>query len=96
MATFLVLRRQSGPEFDPGLPLEEQSGWPGHAAFMDGLVDEGFILFGGPLEGGRVAFAVEAESADAVRSRLAEDPWHESHLVLDAVEPWTVRLDSRG
>ena len=96
MPTFLVIRRQSGPEFDPGLPLEEQSGWAAHAAFMDALAADGFILFGGPLTGGRVAFAVRAESAEAVRARLSADPWHDSHLVLDEVEPWTIRLDSRS
>jgi hypothetical protein len=39
--------------------------------------------------------AVEAESEDAVRSTLAADPWSGSHLVIDAIEPWTIRLDSR-
>jgi len=27
----------------------EQAGWEEHAAFMDALADEGFILFGGPV-----------------------------------------------
>ena len=46
---FLVVLRRSGPQYDPSRPLEEQSGWPEHAAFMDGLVDSGFIVLGGPL-----------------------------------------------
>jgi uncharacterized protein YciI len=96
MAMFLVVLRQSGPDFDRSRPLEEQSGWDEHAAFMDGLVDDGFIVLGGPLAGdGRVAHAVEAESADAVRETLARDPWSESHLRVDAIEPWTIRLDAR-
>ena len=36
---YLVTLRRSGPEWDPNRPLEEQSGWDAHAAFMDGLVD---------------------------------------------------------
>jgi uncharacterized protein YciI len=93
---FLVMVRQSGPEFDPSRPLEQQSGWTEHAAFMDGLVDVGFIVLGGPLAGdGRVAHAVEAESEDAVRATLARDPWSETHLRVDAIEPWTIRLDAR-
>jgi len=96
VATFLVIRRQTGPEFNPALPLEEQSGWPEHAGFMDGLVEDGFIVLGGPLVGDRVGIAVEAESEEAVRARFAMDPWHETHLVLAAVEPWAIRLDSRG
>ena len=37
---FLVVLRQSGPEFDRSRPLEEQSEWEAHAAFMDELVEE--------------------------------------------------------
>ena len=63
MAMFLVVLRQSGPEFDRSRPLEEQSRWSEHAAFMDALVDDGFIVLGGPLaDDGRVAHAVEADS----------------------------------
>ena len=46
---FLVLLRRTGPQWDASRPLEEQSDWDAHAAFMDGLVDEGFIVLGGPL-----------------------------------------------
>jgi hypothetical protein len=38
---------------------------------------------------------VEAESADAVRAAFARDPWIGSHLVIDAIEPWTIRMDGR-
>jgi hypothetical protein len=40
----------------------------------------------------RVVHAVEAESEDAVRERLALDPWSETHLVVESIEPWTIRL----
>jgi len=94
---FLVILRRSGPAYDHSRPLEEQSGWQEHAAFMDGLVDEGFIVLGGPLADGiRTAHAVEADSEEAIRARLAQDPWSGSHLVVDAIEPWTIRLDGRG
>jgi hypothetical protein len=93
---FLVLVRRSGPEYDHTLPLEEQSGWDAHASFMDTLVDDGFIVLGGPLDDVRVAHAVEASSEAEVRERLARDPWSGSHLVVDSVEPWTIRLDGRG
>jgi uncharacterized protein YciI len=96
VATFLVILTQSGPRFDPSRPLEEQSDWAAHASFMDGLVESGFIVLGGPLDGGpRVAHAVEAESEDAVRATLARDPWSETHLQVAAIEPWTIRLDAR-
>jgi len=95
MAYFVVLRR-AGPAWEPSLPLEQQSGWDEHAAFMDGLVDKGFVVLGGPLaDDVRVVLAVEAGSEDEVRSTLARDPWHGSHLVIDAVDRWMIRLDGR-
>jgi hypothetical protein len=93
---FLVVLHRSGPEWDPTKPLEEQSGWPEHAAFMDRLVDEGLVVLGGPLSDEyRVVHAVEAESEDVIRSRLARDPWSETHLRIDTIDPWTIRLDGR-
>jgi hypothetical protein len=83
---FLVVLRRSGPEWDPSRPLEEQSDWPAHASFMDGpLADEV-----------RTVHAVEAESEDAVRATLARDPWSETHLRVDTIDPWTIRLDGRS
>jgi hypothetical protein len=93
---FLVVLRRSGPEYDHSKPLEEQSGWDEHAAFMDALVDDGFIVLGGVLgDEVRTAHAVEAESEDAIRERLAHDPWSETHLVVDSIDQWMIRLDSR-
>jgi len=93
---FLVVLRRSGPEWDHSRPLEEQSGWAEHASFMDGLVDDGFVVLGGPLaDEHRVAHAVEAESEEAVRATLARDPWSETHLRVDTIDPWTIRLDGR-
>jgi hypothetical protein len=93
MAMFLVIVRQSGPEWDASKPLEGQSGWEAHASYMDDLVDAGFIVLGGPLaDDRRVAHAIEADSEDTVRATLARDPWSGSHLVIDTITPWTVRL----
>jgi uncharacterized protein YciI len=93
---FHVVRLRSGPEWDPSKPLEEQSGWAAHAAFMDDLVDTGVVVLGGPLaDEHRVVLAVEAGSEDAVRAVLARDPWSETHLRTDTIEPWTIRLDGR-
>jgi hypothetical protein len=51
---------------------------------------------GGPLgDERRVIHAVEAESEEAIRSMLARDPWSETHLQVESVEPWTIRLDGR-
>ena len=77
--------------------MEEQSDWPAHAAFMNGLVETGFVVLGGPLaDERRAVLVVEAESEDAVRAELARDPWSETHLRVEAVDPWTIRLDGRA
>ena len=97
MAMFLVVVRRTGPQWDASRPLEEQSGWSAHAAFMDGLVDEGVIVLGGPLaDEQRVVHVVEAGSEGAVRATFARDPWSETHLLVDTIDPWTIRLDGRG
>ena len=63
---------------------------------MDGLVDVGFIVLGGPLaDADRVVHVVEAESEEAVRATLARDPWSGTHLRVDSIDPSTIRLDGR-
>ena len=93
---FFVVLRRTGPQWDPSVPMEAQSGWDAHAAFMDELVRSGFVVLGGPLaDEERVVLAVEAASEDDVRTMLALDPWSGSHLVVDSVDAWTIRLDGR-
>ena len=93
---FLVVLRRSGPDYDHARPLEEQSGWDEHAAFMDSLVDDGFLVLGGPLaDEVRTAHAVEAGSEEEVRAVLARDPWSGTHLVVESIDGWTIRLDGR-
>ena len=96
MAHYVVRLRRGGP-WDWSRDMREQVGWDEHARFMDGLVDAGFVLLGGPLEGDReVLWIVEAESEDAIRERLAEDPWSERGMLQPLrVERWTVLLDGR-
>jgi uncharacterized protein YciI len=97
MPVFLALRERSGPQWQAGQPLEAQSDWPAHAAFMDKLVDDGFIILAGPLaDEHRVAFAIEATSAEAVEATLAGDPWTGSHLRTVSIDRWTIRLDGRS
>jgi hypothetical protein len=90
---FLVILRRSGPDYDHARPLEEQLRWDEHAAYMDGLVDQGIIVLGGVLgDEVRTAHVVRAASEDEVRAAFAADPWSGSHLLVDSVDPWTIRL----
>ncbi len=93
---FLVVLRRSGPQWDAARPLEQQSQWAEHAGFMDGLVATGSVVLGGPLaDEHRVVLVIEADSEHTVRSALARDPWSETHLRVDTIDAWTIRLDGR-
>ena len=96
MADYYLVTMSKGPAWDHSRGRREQPGWDEHAAFMDGLVDDGFIVLGGPLaDDYRVAHVVEAESEAAIRATLARDPWSETHLQIGSIDPWTIRLDGR-
>ncbi|HKX00474.1 MAG TPA: YciI family protein [Bryobacteraceae bacterium] len=90
---FAVIRTH-GAAWEPSLPLEGQSGWSAHAAFMDALEAEGFIVLGGPLEGTNdVLLIVRAASPEEILARLEADPWTANHLLrVSQISPWTLRL----
>jgi hypothetical protein len=91
VATFVVLRER-GPGWDWGREMREQDGWDDHAAFMEGLAEEGFVLLGGMLSDDRAMHVVEAESEEAVRERFREDPWPVRMLNVASVTPWEILL----
>jgi hypothetical protein len=64
---------------------------------MDGLVDNGFTILGGPVgDGEQTLHAVEAADEDEIRARLAADPWAAAGLLrIGTIEPWALWLDSR-
>ncbi len=97
MGLFIVRLRRGGP-WDWSKDLRQQEGWDEHAAFMDALVEDRFILLGGPLQGERDTFhVVRAESEDAVRRRFAKDPWAPNGMLAPvSIERWTVLLDGLG
>lgn len=86
-----------GPNWDEASGIREQDAWTAHATFMDGLVDDGFILVGGPVGDHRQTLhLVEATDEDHVRRRLAEDPWaHLGLLEIGSIQPWALWLDFR-
>ena len=95
MTDYLLVVRAKGPAWDHSRPRREQDGWDDHAAFMDGLAAEGFVVLGGPVgagDGDDVLLVVDAPDEAAARARLAEDPWPEDVLAIASVRPWTVLL----
>jgi uncharacterized protein YciI len=103
VSTFAVVR-EAGPAWAAG-GIFAQPDVNDHAAFMNALADEAFILFGGPLAGSengrvRVLLIVDAESEAEIHRRLADDPWaHTDQLRTVSIEPWKIlagaeRVDS--
>ena len=97
--TFVTIS-SAGPNRDPSKGTREQPFWDEHAAFIDRLVDEGFILMGGPLvdeDGCRMApLIVNAEDENEVREKLKNDPWFEHGVLkLESVKRWQIFIDVR-
>ena len=86
--------RSRGSGWESTLPQEQQAEWAAHAAFMNGLEAEGFVVLGGPLEETPyILLAVRAADVAEVRSKLAQDPW-EANRVLETtrIVGWTLAL----
>jgi uncharacterized protein YciI len=98
LMAFFAVTMVHGPNWDRSRPIREQDGWDEHAAFMDGLVDEGLIILGGPVGDGRhgALHLVEASDEAQIAARLGQDPWAATGLLhVGTVQPWALWLDSR-
>ena len=91
---YYAVTREQGPNWDPARPLREQAKWDEHAAFMDGLVDEGFIILGGPIgDGSRTLLIVAADREQDIEPRFAADPWVPMRMLrIVGIEPWEILL----
>jgi uncharacterized protein len=97
---FAVITERAA-NWEEGRPLREQAGWSEHAAFMDALAEEGWVVVGGPIsdEGNfhRALLIIEAESEAEIEARLAEDPWAPMEMLRTAaIYRWTVLLGELG
>ena len=74
--------------------MREQERWDDHAAFMDALAADGFIVLGGPLgDGSLFMHVVDAAGEREIEERLADDPWTPMGLLrLASVEQWEILL----
>ena len=94
--TFVAIS-SAGPNRDLSKGTREQPFWDEHAKFIDRLVDDGFILMGGPLidEGGALLI-FNAEDENEVIKKLKNDPWFERGILkLESVKRWQIFIDAR-
>jgi uncharacterized protein YciI len=97
MKNNFVVISSAGPNRDFSKDTREQPFWGEHAAFIDALVDDSFILMGGPLvdEGGSLLI-VNAEDENEVREKLKNDPWMQQGILkLESVKRWQIFVDVR-
>jgi hypothetical protein len=61
---------------------------------MNSLVDQRFVLLGGPLgDGSLVELVLDAPDESTIHSTLAADPWaKDGRLEVVDVHPWTILL----
>ena len=99
MSCFAVVR-EAGPSWTDG-GIAAQPGLNDHAAYMNALGEEKFVLFAGPLAGSehgrlRVLLIVNADSEADVHRRLADDPWSRAdRLQVASVEPWNLLVGAQ-
>lgn len=94
--TFLAFS-SAGPNRDFSKDTRQQPFWDEHAAFIDQLVEDGFILMGGPLvdEGGSLLI-INAEDENKVRETLKNDPWMQHGILkLESIKRWQIFVDER-
>jgi uncharacterized protein YciI len=97
VADYYLVEEAKGPTWDHSRGRREQAGWDDHATFMDELAEEGFAVLGGPIgegDGETVLLIVDADGEEAIRARLAADPWMDSVLTIASIRPWSVWLRS--
>jgi uncharacterized protein YciI len=93
--TYYAVLRERGENWDARFPMRQQHHWEDHAAFMDALADEGFIVLGGPLGDREEKFLLifAAESEQTIATRLADDPWTQLRMLrVASVERWEILL----
>jgi uncharacterized protein len=94
--TFVVIS-SAGPHRDFSKGTREQPFWDEHAAFIDQLVADGFILMGGPLvdEGGSLLI-LKAQDENEVKEKMKNDPWLKHGILKQkSIKRWQIFIDQR-
>jgi uncharacterized protein len=98
--TFVVIS-SAGPNREPSKGTREQPFWDEHAAFIDQVVEEGFLSMGGPLvdqdslpQG--ALLIVNAQDVNEVAEKLKNDPWFQRGILkLESIKRWQIFIDER-
>jgi len=96
MKQLFVVTRTRGRAWDASKPMNQQEQWTDHAAFMNRLATDGFVLLGGPLsDTDDFLLIVDAADANEINATLARDPWTQSGMLkVKDIQPWTILLEA--
>ena len=96
-ATLYLVFRDPGPAWVPGVPTRQQPLWTEHAAFIDRVFEQGWIVLAGPYaDWSRALIVVQAGSAAEASALFRDDPWARHGILLESeIIEWTIFLDSR-
>lgn len=96
MKTLFVVTLIKGHAWDEARRMRSQAHWTEHAALMDQLAADGFIVLGGPIgDESKSLLVMDAADESQVRSVFESDPWIQSGVrEIQAIEPWTILLQS--
>ena|SRR5882672_2268041 len=98
MKTRFMVLLAKGPSWDSTRLRRAQARWDEHAAFMDKLVADGFVVLGGPLgegDGDDGLLVIDAADKETIVSAFKNDPWIQSEtLEIKTIQRWTIFLES--
>jgi uncharacterized protein YciI len=90
-----MVRFKAGPTWARSGDVREQPGWDAHAGFVDGLVERGTMVMGGPFadDAGTMILLEQVDAAEAERL-VVDDPFILNGVfVLEEVREWTLFVD---
>jgi uncharacterized protein YciI len=98
MKTRFMVLQAKGPSWDPIKLRRAQALWDEHAAFMEKLTADGFVVLGGPLgegDGDDALLVIDAADKDTIISTLNDDPWRAAGILeVKSIQRWTIFLES--
>jgi uncharacterized protein YciI len=97
MKTRFVVLQSKGPSWDATRFRRAQAQWDEHAAFMDKLTADGFVVLGGPLgegDGDAALLVINAPDKDTITATLKKDPWIAGVLEIKTIQRWTIFLEA--
>lgn len=99
MKTRFIVVTAKGPSWDSTRLRRSQAQWDEHAAFMDKLTADSFVLLGGPLgegDGHDALLVVDAVDKETILSTFKDDPWIQSGvLAIKSIQLWTIFLEAK-